>query len=82
MKEYIVYQCRTCKKHFFLLAEEVEYSEKESDYITCPYHGKHKDIIVVGAYDDMQKMCREMNRKDTYKKKSGKVVQKGWGVSV
>lgn len=78
MKEYIVYQCRTCKKHFILAVEEVTHSEKESKYITCPFHGMHKDIRVVGGLDDLQEQSRCMDRKDTYTKRSGKIVQKGW----
>lgn len=56
MKEYIVYKCRTCGNNFILLSNQVKYSEKESKYITCPFHGKHKDIIVVGAYDSIKEV--------------------------
>lgn len=51
---YIVYKCKTCGKHFILMTDEVKYSEEESKYITCPYHGKHKDIIVCGRHDDLK----------------------------
>jgi DNA-directed RNA polymerase subunit RPC12/RpoP len=51
---YIVYKCRSCGKHFVLFTNEVEHSEKESRYITCPYHGKHIDIIVCGRYDNLK----------------------------
>lgn len=51
---YIVYKCIKCRKHFILLTNEVKYSENESKYITCPYFGKHKDIIVCGRYEDLK----------------------------
>lgn len=51
---YLVYKCKTCKRHFILLTEEVKFSEEESKYITCPFHGKHKDIIVCGRYEDLK----------------------------
>lgn len=82
MKEYIVYQCRTCKKHFVLMSCEVTHSEKESKYIACPFHGKHKDIKVAGAYDDLLVLKNDMMKKDTYIKRNGKTVQKGWGGNV
>lgn len=51
---YIVYRCRDCRKHFILLTDEVKYSEKESRYITCPYHGRHNQIEVCGRYDNLK----------------------------
>ncbi|MEY8415315.1 hypothetical protein AAK964_03370 [Tissierella praeacuta] len=53
-KEYIVYKCLNCNRSFILLASEVKYNENESKYITCPYHGKHRKIIVTGAYDSVK----------------------------
>ncbi|MGJ0848335.1 hypothetical protein ACR77J_16715 [Tissierella praeacuta] len=53
-KEYIVYKCLNCNRSFILLASEVKYNENESKYITCPYHGKHRKIIVTGAYDSIK----------------------------
>jgi len=53
---YILYKCKRCKKHFILLTEEVKFSEEESNYITCPYFGKHKDIIVCGKFEDLKEV--------------------------
>lgn len=74
MKDYIVYKCNTCNKHFILFKNEVKHSEAESKYITCPFHGKHKSIIVCGAYEDI-KGCMSH---DSFKKESGRVKQKRW----
>lgn len=43
-KEYTIYKCLDCYKTFILLTSELKYNEKESKYISCPYHGKHKRI--------------------------------------
>lgn len=75
MKEYIVYRCNTCNKHFILLRNEVNHSEAESRYITCPFHGRHKNISVCGAYDDIE----ECMRHDGYKRENRRVHQRGWG---
>jgi DNA-directed RNA polymerase subunit RPC12/RpoP len=76
--EYIVYRCETCGKHFLLFTKEVTHSEKESKYITCPFHGKHKDIRVCYRDDSIEDCIYEMNRKDTYKKRKGRIVQSRW----
>ena len=49
-RNYIVYKCAQCGCVFIIPMEYVTY---KSDYMTCPLHGKHKDILVVGAYDDL-----------------------------
>lgn len=56
MKEYIVYKCKICGKHTILLGEEVTHSENESKYITCGHDGRHKRLIVTGAYDSIKEV--------------------------
>ena len=72
---YIVYRCLICGNHFVLMSNEVTHSEEESKFITCPYHGKHKQIIVVHKYENIE----ECMGHDSYVKESGKVKQRGWG---
>lgn len=74
MSECIVYKCNSCKKHFILLTEEVTHSEQESRYITCPYHGSHRNISVAGKYEDIEK-CMEH---DSYKRVKGSIKQTKW----
>ena len=69
---YIIYKCQTCSKGFILFTNQVEHSEKESTFITCPYHGRHKDIIVVGKYESI-KECMDH---DSYKRVNGKIRQR------
>lgn len=75
-KKWIMYECKTCKKHFALLIGEVEHSEQESQYITCSYNGKHKNIHVVNCYENIE----ECTRHDSYHRVNGRMVQKGWSV--
>ena len=70
-KEYIVYKCLNCNRSFILLASEISHSETESKYITCPYHGKHRKIIVTGAYDGIKECMQERS----YKRDRGKMKQ-------
>lgn len=69
---YIIYKCLTCNKHFVLFSNEVKHTEEESRYITCPYYGKHKNIVVVGSYESI-KECMEH---DSYKRVRGRIKQK------
>lgn len=69
---YIIYKCKICGKHFILMTNEIKYSEKESKYITCPYHGKHKNIIVVGKYESI----KECMQHDSYKKVEGRIIKR------
>lgn len=75
MQEYIIYKCNDCGKHFILLGEEADHE----GYITCPRHGKHKSISVIGACDDLKECAKHMSRHDTYKKKGSTTVQTRWG---
>lgn len=68
---YIAYKCKICGKSFILLTDEVKHSELESKYITCPFNGKHKNIIVCGRYEDL-KECMDTR---VYKRDKGKIKQ-------
>lgn len=49
-KNYIVYQCCRCGVIFII---PKEYVTRDDNYLTCPKMGRHKDIRVIGAYDDL-----------------------------
>lgn len=66
---YLIYRCVKCGRHFVLMTNEVKYSEEESTYITCPYHGSHKDIVVCGKYDSI----KECMAHDSYEKVKGRI---------
>lgn len=72
MKEYIVYKCKICNKHTILLGEEVNHSENESKYITCGHDGRHKRLIVTGAYDSLKECMNERS----YRRDRGSLKQK------
>ena len=55
-KEYIVYKCLNCNRSFILLASEVRNDNSRDKYITAAFHGKHRKIIVTGAYDSLKGM--------------------------
>lgn len=68
---YIVYKCKACRKHFILLVDEVRHNEEESKYITCPYFGRHKNIIVCGRFDDL----KEAMNHGAWKREKGSIRQ-------
>ena len=70
---YIIYKCKICHKHFILMTNEVNHSEEETKYITCPYHGRHKNIIVVGKHEGI-KECMDH---DSFRKVNGRIRRKG-----
>lgn len=72
---YIIYMCKTCNKVFILLTNDVTYSEEEGRYITCHFHGSHRNIVVCGRYESI-KECMEH---DSYKRGKGAIKQRGWG---
>ncbi len=74
MDSYIIYKCLECNKHFVLFTNEVEHSEQESMFITCPYHGKHKRIIVINRFESL-KDCMDH---DSYKRVKGSIKQTKW----
>lgn len=69
---YIIYKCLSCNKHFILFTNEVKHTEEESRYIACPFHGSHRNICVVGKYENI-KECMEH---DSYKREKGRIKQK------
>ena len=69
---YIIYKCKICNRGFILFTNEVKHSEEESSFITCPYHGKHKNIIVVGKYENI-KECMDH---DSFMRKGGRIKQR------
>lgn len=69
---YVIYKCKICGKHFILMTNEIKYSEEESKYITCPYHGKHKNIIVVGKYEGI----KECMKYDGFKRVNGRMQRR------
>lgn len=71
MKEYIVYRCKSCNKHFILHKIDVTYNEKENKYITCPFNGKHKSIVVTGAYDSL----KDAMSHSSYRREKGRIRQ-------
>lgn len=75
-KQYIIYKCNECGKHFLLLEEEADHN---AGYLSCPRHGKHRDISVIGACDDLLECATKIHKKDTYKKVGNKTVQTRWG---
>lgn len=69
--EWIIYRCKVCGKVFALIEEEVDISEEGSKYITCPHHGKHKQVIVIDKFADL-KECMKQN---SYKRVKGRIKQ-------
>lgn len=59
MKQYIEYKCLDCNKSFILKKEDVTHSAREAKYITCPFYGRHKNIIVIGCYDNLKELMEE-----------------------
>jgi DNA-directed RNA polymerase subunit RPC12/RpoP len=70
-KEYIIYKCLNCNRSFILLASEVRNDNSRDKYISCPFHGKHRKIIVTGAYDSLKECMQERS----YKRDKGKMKQ-------
>ncbi|WP_312460379.1 MULTISPECIES: hypothetical protein, partial [Proteiniclasticum] len=55
MRNYIVYKCPECGTEF---AIHKDFVNSTRNYITCPIYGKHKKIIVIGAYDDLEECMK------------------------
>ena len=72
---YIIYRCKICGKHFILMTNEVEHSERESKYLTCPYHGSHKRISVIGKIDRYGQIKKCMEQR-SYRKEAGVIKQR------
>ncbi len=72
MKEYIVYKCQECGCEFIILREYVDHN---SNYLTCPKHGRHHQIKVIGAFDDLGGGC--MRQRKYRRNARGAVEQDG-----
>ena len=71
-KSYISFKCTICGKQFILLMDEIRKAQEEGTYLTCPFNGRHKSIIVTGRYDDMLE-C--MEKQNIYKRDKGRIKQ-------
>ena len=70
-KNYIMYKCKECGTVFIIPKEYISHTH---NYITCPLHGRHHQVIVIGAYDDLSE-CMSARK---YKRNShGAVEQDG-----
>lgn len=49
-RNYIAYKCIECETVFIIPSEFINHS---INYVSCPMHGKHRHIIVIGAYDSV-----------------------------
>lgn len=58
-KEYTAFRCKECGTVFIM---PDEYIDLRVSYLTCPLHGKHKDIVVCGAYDDLEECMKEVSK--------------------
>lgn len=72
---WIIYQCQQCKKTFMLPFSDVKHSEEESKYITCPFHGSHRDISVIGKIDRYGEIKSCMQH-ESYAREKGRMKQK------
>ena len=48
--KYKTYICSVCGCRFAVNIDDVTYAEKNGIYLTCPVHGKHRNIK---AYQDL-----------------------------
>ena len=69
---YIVYRCKICGKHTILISNEVDHTEKAGKYQTCGHDGRHRELIVCGAYDSI-KECMDH---DSYSRIKGRIKQR------
>ena len=67
---YVGYKCRTCKKEFVLLCEDVEMQEKINRYLTCPYCNS-KRVSKQKSTDGL----KECMKAHSYKRKNGALEQ-------
>lgn len=67
---YTSHKCRTCKKEFVLLTEDVEEQIKLNRYLVCPYCSSHR--VGKGKATDSIKECM---KERSYKKIHGALRQ-------
>lgn len=69
--EYSIYKCRSCKKEFVLVNDDIESNIRQGKYISCPYCGIKK--IAKGKESDSLKECMSSR---SYIRKRGALIQK------
>lgn len=48
MKQHILFKCKVCGCDFSISKIDLSHAKREHKYISCPLHGKHHRINVVG----------------------------------
>lgn len=70
---YVTYECRSCKITFSIPKLDLERMEATGREVRCNFG--HRDIYIIDRYK-----VNEIDMKhDSYIRKRGRVVQKGWG---
>lgn len=69
-KNYIMYLCKECGCEFIIPKEHVSHTD---NYITCPKHGRHHQVTVIGAHDDL---CDCMDARSYKRNSHGAFEQK------
>lgn len=62
LSTYTSYKCRTCKKEFVLLSEDVQAHEKQGKYLACPYCNS-KRISKQNMTDSLKECMKERSYK-------------------
>lgn len=68
-QNYIIYKCNDCETEFIIPRQFVDYN---NNYITCPKHGKHSNIIVIGTYNQIKECMKTRKYRRT---KGGALTQ-------
>ena len=71
---YTSYKCSICGAEFIMPTQALTQAELSGRYLTCPLDGRHKNIIPIGRYDDLQKCMKH----DKYTKAQGTTKQTSW----
>lgn len=67
---YTSYKCRSCKKEFVLLTEDVEKQLKLDRYLSCPYCSSHRV-----NKENIASSLKECMKERSYKKVKGSMRQ-------
>ena len=70
-KNYIAFQCEECGTVFIMPKEDVDHN---TNYLTCPKHGRHHQIKVINAHDDL---CHCMEHARYKRNQHGAIEQDG-----
>lgn len=71
MKNFLIYRCKICNKHFILDKEEVQLNLDKGNYLCCPFRG-HRDIVVAGSYDSVGECMEHIS----FAREGGRMKQK------